>query len=293
LLGPAVSRFCRRQLIPYVIEPMGMHRPIVRNLELKRLYHRVLGNRMTAGARFIVATSDQERRELLDSRIEQARVVVRRNGIDRPEILPARGLFRAKWKIAPDTKIVLFLGRVVSKKSPDLLIRAFAGWRSRNSRNENSLVVLAGPDERDGFVSNLKSLIGELGVAQCVRFVGPLYEDEKWEAYRDADVFVLPSQNENFGNTAAESAVCGTPVIVTDQCGVAPYVRTAGLVIRHDIAELEKALERILGDTNFSRDCRRGCIQMADALSWREPLDETEQLYRQCVLNRMPQEIAV
>ena len=38
---------------------------------------------------------------------------------------------------------------------------------------------------------------------------------EKWQAYRNTDVIVLPSQNENFGNTAAESAACGAPVIVT------------------------------------------------------------------------------
>ena len=84
-------------------------------------------------------------------------------------------------------------------------------------------------------------------------FVGPLYDEEKWQAYRDADVFVLPSQNENFGNTAAESAVCGTPVIVTDRCGIAPLVRRAGLVIRHDAVELEQALRAILEDADFNR----------------------------------------
>ena len=64
-------------------------------------------------------------------------------------------------------------------------------------------------------------------------FTGPLYGDAKWAAYRDADLFVLPSQNENFGNTAAEAVACGTPVLVTDRCGIAPIVdRRAGVVVR-------------------------------------------------------------
>lgn len=287
LLGPVVSHFCRRDAIPYVIEPMGMHRPIIRNLGLKRLYHRLLGARMVAGARFLVATSEQERQELVESGVEQFRVVVRRNGVDGPPNGPNRGEFRNKWKIAPDSKMILFLGRLVSKKSPDLLLQAFARWRSKDPQTENSVLVFAGPEENDNFGSELRSLAGRLGVTKNTVFTGSLYDDQKWQAYRDADVFVLPSQNENFGNTAAESAACGTPVIVTDRCGIAPYVCSAGLVIRHDIEELEEALERILGDESFRRACQRGCVQMANALSWQEPLAETEHLYRRCLSERV------
>ena len=290
LLGPAVSYFCRRQGIPYVLEPMGMYRPIVRNLELKRLYHRILGSPMVKGARFLVATSEQERGELIDGGIDSSRVVVRRNGIDGPETLPPRGEFRKKWDIAAESKVVLFLGRLVSKKSPDLLLQAFANWRSKSSLGQNSVLVIAGPDERDGFASRLKEIASRLGLGRSALFVGPLYDEEKWQAYRDADVFVLPSQNENFGNTAAESAVCGTPVIVTDRCGIAPLVGAAGLVIPHDALELERALGRVLEDADFHRFCRKGCLPMADALSWEAPLDETERLYRLCLSDQPLQE---
>lgn len=293
LLGPVVSHFCRRRRIPYIIEPMGMHRPIVRNLELKRLYHRVLGNRMMAGAQFVVATSEQERQELLDSGTVASRVMIRRNGIDPPETLPSRGEFRNHWKIAVGTRIVLFLGRLVTKKSPDLLLRAFANWRSKNSQNQDSMLVFAGPDEADGFAAQLKSLAEQLQITENTLFVGPLFETEKWKAYLDADVFVLPSQNENFGNTAVEAAACGTPVIVTDRCGVASYVGAAGVVIRHDLAELEKALDRILTDADFHRSCQKGCVQMVAALSWEEPLDQMEQLYRQCLSRPVARDAAL
>ena len=44
LLGPAISSCCRRYGIPYVIEPMGMNRPIERSIRLKQLWHRSIGD---------------------------------------------------------------------------------------------------------------------------------------------------------------------------------------------------------------------------------------------------------
>jgi glycosyltransferase involved in cell wall biosynthesis len=283
LLGPAVSLSCRRLDIPYVIEPMGMFRPIVRNIWLKRLYHRLLGKSFIGGARFLIATSNQEKQELIEESVPTARVVIRRNGVDIPDELPERGEFRRRWSIRSDAKIVLFLGRLVSKKSPELLIEAFARWRAKSVGGVDSVLVLAGPEEGDGFVPQLKNMADRLGLHESIRFVGPLYDEGKWQAYRDADVFVLPSLNENFGNTAAESAVCGTPVIVTDRCGIASFVGRAGLVVSHDCVQLELALGQLLDDPKLRERYQTGCAEMAQALSWGGPISENESLYQRCL----------
>jgi len=283
LLGPVVAFFCRRQGIPYVIEPMGMYRPIARSLRLKRMFHRLVGRDLVRGARFLIATSEQERKELIDSGIKDSGVVTRRNGIDIPERLPERGSFRRQWGIPAERKIVLFFGRLISKKSPDLLLNAFAQWYQRRSCEDDVMLVFAGPEEGDGFLSRLKTMAAQLGLQEQILFVGPLYDDAKWSAYRDADLFVLPSQNENFGNTAAEAAVCGTPVIVTDRCGIAPLVGEAGLVIQHDLPELQHALEKFLEDPMLRDRYRNGCKDLVRNLSWDDPLDELERLYRRCV----------
>lgn len=286
LLGPAVSYFCRRQGMPYVIEPMGMYRPIVRSLRLKRIYHGLLGAPLVGGARFLIATSEQEGQELIEGGIASSKIVVRRNGIDFPEHLPARGEFRRRWDIGEGAKVVLFLGRLVSKKSPDLLLEAFARWRASSGNGDGSVLVLAGPEEGDGFVPRLKKMADRFGLGQSVRFVGPVYDESKWQAYRDADVFVLPSQSENFGNTAAESAACGTPVIVTDRCGIASFVGRAGLVVPHDRERLEWALGQLLENPSLRQRCQEGCAEMARSLSWEGPLDQTEKLYEQCLTPR-------
>ena len=283
LLGPAIGSSCRNQGVAYVIEPMGMFRPIVRSIWLKRLYHRTLGKRFIRGARFLVATSEQERQELLQSGIGPERIVVRRNGVDGPGKMPERGELRRRLSIPVQARMVLFLGRLVSKKSPDLLIEAFADWRERSMRASDSVLVLAGPDEADGYAARLRARAKELGLGESVRFVGPLYDEAKWQAYRDADVFVLPSQNENFGNTAAEAAVCGTPVIVTDVCGIASFVKRAGRVVSHSRKELAGALTEMLDDPDLRQRYSSGCEEMAGALSWNGPVAEAEKLYEACV----------
>jgi glycosyltransferase involved in cell wall biosynthesis len=282
LLGPAASYFCRRQSIPYVIEPMGMYRPIVRSLRLKRLYLNLLGHRFIRGGRYLVATSEQEKQELIEGGIDAARVEIRRNGIELPVREPEPGKFRRERAISSDAKMILFLGRLVSKKSPDLLLEAFANWRANCGLGKDAVLVLAGPDEGDGFWATLQSMADRVGVRDNVLFTGPLYDDAKWSAYRDADLFILPSQNENFGNTAGEAAACGTPVIVTDRCGIAPFVGTAGEVIPHELPALEQALERMLQDPKLRENRRAGCRAFVESLSWEGPLDQTEEMYRRC-----------
>ena len=97
-------------------------------------------------------------------------------------------------------------------------------------------------------------------MSERVHFSPPLEGEAKWAAYRDADIFVLPSQNENFGNTAAEAVVAGTPVIVTEQCGIAPLLKdTAGLVVRHDEWELREAhLDGLLEHEERPREAAEG-----------------------------------
>lgn len=290
LLGPVVSHFSRRQEIPYVLEPIGMYRPIVRSFVLKRAYHRLFGRRFVAGARFVIATSEQERQELAAAGISTSRITIRRNGIDPPPSVPDRGEFRRHWSISEDAKIVLFLGRVVSKKRPDLLLESFAAWEAQSRARQSAVLVIAGPEERDGYRRHLQEMAKTLRVSDRVLFVGPLYDRDKWQAYRDADVFVLPSQNENFGNTAAESAACGTPVIVTESCGIAPFVGSAGLVVAPQKEELQNALARILEDHDFHGCCRTGCREMIGRLSWEAPLTELERLYERCASTRIRQE---
>jgi glycosyltransferase involved in cell wall biosynthesis len=280
LLGPAAAAACRRQNIPYVVEPVGMSIPIVRSFWKKRVYHSFFGQKMMAGALFVVATSEQEAGELRAASVAENKIILRRNGVDGPEKLPERGRFRAAHRIPADAFLILFLGRLSAKKSPELLLEAFV--RLAASADGRTLrLVFAGPDE-DGMSEKLRKTAQRLGVAEQVLLCGPLFEEDKWSAYRDADIFVLPSQNENFGNSAAEAMAAGTPVIVTEQCGIAPLLRdVAGLVVTHDAEAVCAAVRRMLTQPDLRDRFATGCEQVTTRLSWGEPSAEMEFMYTQ------------
>ena len=145
LVGPRVTSACRRIARPYVVEPMGMFLPIVRSIWMKRLYHDTLGGRLLMGASRVIATSEQERQEFLEGGIVDSKIVVRRNGIDVPGEFPPAGSFRNQWDIARDVKLVLFLGRLVSKKSPDLMLEVFSHWNRRGNGSRGVRAGYGGP----------------------------------------------------------------------------------------------------------------------------------------------------
>ncbi|MGC2528427.1 MAG: glycosyltransferase, partial [Candidatus Acidiferrum sp.] len=149
--------------------------------------------------------------------------------------------------------------------------------------NQKLKLVFAGPDE-SGMTARLTQLAAQLGVAPQVYFSGPIFGEAKWAAYRDADVFVLPSQNENFGNTAAESVAAGTPVVMTERCGIAPLLAdVAGLVVPHDAKALSTAIKSMIGDAELRARLAAGCVVVTERLGWGAPVREMEALYNHIV----------
>jgi glycosyltransferase involved in cell wall biosynthesis len=281
-IGPAVAAACRRSGVPYVVEPIGMYVPIVRNFLLKRMYHLTLGQGMLRGLHKIIATSPQEVAELVSSGLPAQKIVVRRNGVEVPETLPERGRLRAALGIPENTKLVLYLGRLSEKKSPDVLLKAVA-LLCKTERNAELCLVFAGPDE-GGMKKKLLQMAGELGISSRVSIQGAVFGVDKWNAYRDADVFVLSSQNENFGNTAGEAIVAGIPVVVTDKCGIAPLLAdVAGLVVTHDAAAIAQALARVLSEPGLHAELSAGCRKVATRLDWDQPAREMKRLYENLV----------
>ena len=277
LLGPAVSYFCRRQGIPYVIEPMGMYRPIDRSFQLKRLWHRSLGGAFWRNARRIIATSEMEQQELLDDGVSAKKLVVRFNGIeaDNGTPQPGSGGFRVKIGVSEDEPLLLFLGRLIPRKGADILIEAFAEACPKSGK-----LVIAGPEGESGYLGQLEKRAGEAGVEARVLFAGPVYGEEKKALLADADIFVLPSRYENFANAAAEAMACGVPVIVTEHCGIRSLVEgRAGLVIKPEKRSLVEAIRRLIDDRELYARFVAGCQAVAEELSWDRLTEQMEGNY--------------
>ena len=85
-----------------MVEPMGMYRPIDRNITIKKTWHRTIGGAFWRNAARVIATSELEQAELVEAGVPPAKVAVRHNGVDQ-NLNPAshaRGRFRAQWGIS-------------------------------------------------------------------------------------------------------------------------------------------------------------------------------------------------
>lgn len=279
LLGPVAAWYCRRVRVPYVLEPMGMYDAIVSSVRKKRAYHQLVGRSLVRGAARLIAVSEQERMELVEAGVDPRRIVLRRNGVelDLATETASGGEFRLRHGLSEDEPVVLFLGRLSPVKGLELLLLAFSRLSDRSAR-----LVLAGPEANRGYRRRLEQAIARLGLRDRVIFVGPLCGADKVAGLRAADVFVLPSVRESFGIAAAEAMACGTPVIVTDRCGLAPYVMDrGGVVVPYDEQALWHALELLLGGRELRERFRRLAPLVAEGFSWEQPAAETESLYEE------------
>jgi glycosyltransferase involved in cell wall biosynthesis len=177
--------------------------------------------------------------------------LVEPNGISLDEFanLPARGGFRERHGIAPDRPLLLFLSRLHPKKGLDLLLPALALLPDREV-----LLILAGPDQ-DGYRAFLEAEAARLGLERRILFTGMLQGKEKQAALVDADLFVLPSYQENFGIAVVEALAAGTPVVISDQVNIHREVSAAGVgsVVPTRIDALAGELARWLGDEELRR----------------------------------------
>lgn len=277
LLGPVVAHYCHKYSIPYVLEPLGMVRPIDRSFRMKRLWHSVFGKPLLRYAGLIIATSQQEEQELLDDGYPRNRIALRYNGVDLKEFasLPARGVFRTEWALPEDEPIILYLGRLIPRKGVDLLIDAFSQACPQRGR-----LVIAGPEGEIGYLAKMRELAREKRVEDRTTFTGPLYGDQKKAALVDCQVFALPSRYENFANGVAEAIACGMPVIVSDRCGISEFVAgQVGLVIPREVPALTGALQQLLTDPGSYEKFKAACPHVAGKLSWEELLVTQDNLY--------------
>ena len=262
------SRACRNVGRPYVLSPRGLFvRELIRQKSAlaKRLWLALVDRRVLAGAAVIHLTSEVEAAELRALGLDLAPLAIVPNGLDLPDSLPDPAEVEAAWAGIPRGRRLLYLGRINWKKGLDRLLRAMALL-------PQAVLVAAGNDE-EGLRPRLEALAHELGVADRVRFPGPVEGSGKWALLGGADLFVLPSLNENWGIAATEALAAGTPVVTTAGVGAAAFIRERGLgaVTDGTPVALARAIEAWLCRTPEERAAvgERARCAVAEELSWR------------------------
>lgn len=196
-----VARRCGR---PLLISPRGMlgRWALSQSRWKKRAAWWVFQRTALQQAAALHATSAQEAAEFRALGL-RAPIAIVPNGVD----LPPLSLRRARAVGAP--RVALFLSRVHSKKGLPLLLEAWAAVRP-----SGWVLRIVGPDD-GGHAAEVGALAQRLGIAAAVQLAGAVDGAARWSEYRAADLFVLPSHNENFGLVIAEAMAMELPVLTT------------------------------------------------------------------------------
>ncbi|HEV8396905.1 MAG TPA: sugar transferase [Vicinamibacterales bacterium] len=221
-----------------------MHSEVIRPRWQYRLFYEPLLNlALRRAARIVVASPPMlEARSLAPFR---DKCLVVPFGIDPAPYATAHALVRP---VAAEPT-VLFVGRLVAYKGVEVLLRALPGLPVR------AVIVGDGPCR-----ASLEALTAELGIADRVTFAGQVSDEARIEAYRAADVFVLPSisRQEAFGMVQLEAMLSGLPVVSTALPTGVPWVnqdgRTGLVVPPGDAAALRSALAHLAASPGLRRD---------------------------------------
>jgi len=261
VVGTHAAAWCRRHDVPYVFEGLGMVRPKLRKVALKRVLDRTIYRGVLRGAAIAVAASSRERDEYLEAGIPSARIAIRPNGVAPVDARAAGGSLRRRLPIPDGAPIVLSVGRVAAGKGLELLVRTVAAIPHAHG-------AIVGPDDGHGTTAELLRLRRALGAADRVHLVGAVAPADLGGIYRDADVFVLASAHENFGLVAASAASAGLPVVVTDRCGVAEFLGDGVVVVPYEQTAIEDAVRSLLADSRTRRELGAAGRRAAATLAW-------------------------
>lgn len=199
----AAYRYCTRQGVPLVVSPRGMLEPWAFRHKAwkKRPVWWLYEKQYLQSARVLHATATQEAEAL------------RGLGLTPPIAVIPNGVYIpgdcTQLPSSDGRRTALFLSRIHPKKGLLNLIQAWniirpARWK----------MVIAGPDEV-GHEAELRKAVIQFGLENDFEFVGPVFDERKEHLIRQAELIILPSFSENFGNVIAEGLARGVPVITT------------------------------------------------------------------------------
>jgi glycosyltransferase involved in cell wall biosynthesis len=222
--------------------------------------------RVLRDARAVLFTCEEERRlARLSFWLYRCNEVVVSYGTAKPQGNPEAEL-REFFDHYPELKgkrLALFMGRIHQKKGCDLLIDAFAKVLGQHA---DWNLVMAGPDQV-GWRDDLNFRAAELGIAPRITWTGMLGGAMKWGALRAAEIFVLPSHQENFGIAVAEALAAGTPALISNKVNIWREIEADGAgIVSEDTLEgtvtlLQSYMDLSAEKKEAMRQAARDCFE--------------------------------
>jgi glycosyltransferase involved in cell wall biosynthesis len=286
LAGYLLARRFRK---PYGIWPHGVLAPAQREISArkKELYDGLVAKRILNQASVIFYSAVGEREEAHALHLRPPTAIVP-HGLDvQPYVtLPLRGVFRARYLSGHTGPLVLYLSRLNAKKGLDLLSRAFTAVC--RAFPDARLAIVGGSDPPQ-FESQVRIWLQESGIDDRTVITGFVTDQQKREAFADADVFVLPSQAENFGFALFEAMASNLSVVVSDTLNYADEIERyqAGIIVPREPQEFARAIMKLLANSGLRWRMGSAGARLANMYTWDRSGEQMERAIH-CILDRTP-----
>jgi glycosyltransferase involved in cell wall biosynthesis len=244
-----LARWARRHGLPYLLTLHGMLDTwsLAQRPAKKRLYLALFARGLLEHAAAVHCTAEGERRQTTRWYPRGEAVVLpylfdTAPYLELPGTAPAAEAFPA---VNTDRPKVLFLSRLHYKKGIERLIDAMALLRPQGI---DAQLLIAGP-AAPAYEATVRQRITAAGLDDQAALLGLVSGVTKTSLYQAADLFVLPTSQENFGLVLLESMACGTPVVTTKGVDIWQEIETGGaLIASAEPQELASAIGDCLKD---------------------------------------------
>ncbi|MGO8676427.1 MAG: glycosyltransferase [Limisphaerales bacterium] len=178
------------------------------------------------------------------------------NGVDLPAADGDQGKLAPPWsgKVDSGKKVLLFLGRINRKKGVGFLIDAWGAAVRRKAPGTRDWTLVVAGWSQFGHQDEFEEQVNAAGLTRSILFSGPFFGQAKLGALRNADAFVLPSQDEGLPSAVLEAWMHRRPVLMTRQCNLPEGFEAGGAIAAEPSAEsLCTALESLLAMSDEQR----------------------------------------
>ncbi|MCR3907026.1 MAG: glycosyltransferase family 4 protein [Tenericutes bacterium] len=284
-----VAYHAKKYDIPYVLQVHGSFRETSTKQRLKWIYDALCGYRILSAASGVVALNNVEAEQYKRMGVPEDRIAVIPNGIDLSAYadLPPKGLFKRKFGIAGDRKVILYLGRIHETKGIAFLIRSY-NHSIKKMGCKNTMLVIAGPD--DGYLNEVQSLAHSLDISNSVVFTGLLSDKDKISAYVDANIVVNVEPVNVYGIVPLEAAACTTPVIVSSTNAISEVVLNGkfGFSVKYgDVNDLAGIMRKIFTNNDLLIDMgQKGRKFVFENYDWTNIIGKLENVYKEIIQSK-------
>jgi len=188
------------------------------------------------------------------------------------------GRVKERYGIHPLAPVILFIGRLVVQKGPDLLLEAVP--KVLSYRNDARFIFVGDGGMKERLIRRAK----ELGVEHAVRILGYVNDEEQAEILNASDIVCIPSRNEPFGIVLLEAWSAGKAVVACDTGGLKENIENFrdGIKVYPTPESIAWGINYIINDANGVRYLgNNGRKKVLDRFTWKAVAEKMIDVYKE------------